>query len=186
MAALVSGLDLSTKTIAMKTPTSGAPSWILRHVIGLDRVNHPGVWHGSDLAAALTGAVFVLCLVLAAMQWLSRLQQTWVAALGGVVLGGLIGNNVDRISHRLVTDWLLIRVSDTGNIVVNLADVAIALGVVLAMVVVAWGLCRRLWSSAPPPAIQTRTPGLAEVTTVPTASGSRQADGRALECVTRA
>ncbi len=65
----------------------------------------------------------------------------WSAALAvGLQLGGALGNLLDRLLFGRVTDFIYIG----GGLVFNLADVALAIGMVLAVVV----LYSALFSSA--------------------------------------
>jgi len=69
----------------------------------------------------LLGLVVVLC---------TRKSLTWVEAIGiGLVIGGAIGNFMDRLLLGFVRDWLLF----FHRSAINLADVAVLIGVILLL-----------------------------------------------------
>ncbi len=76
------------------------------------------------IALALVFAIWLL--------WeLSRLgaQDTWVALAYGCILGGALGNLVDRVETGAVTDFLLFHWFDRAYFpAFNVADVAITIG----------------------------------------------------------
>jgi signal peptidase II len=65
--------------------------------------------------------------------WLARASSPLTAVALGLIIGGAIGNAVDRLAYGAVADFLLFHIT-TENIdfkwyVFNIADVAIVLGV---------------------------------------------------------
>lgn len=65
--------------------------------------------------------------------WLARAENRLVAIALGLIIGGAIGNAVDRLAHGAVVDFVLFHITTatfTFNwYVFNLADVAIVAGV---------------------------------------------------------
>ncbi len=127
---------------------------IVAHVLVAGRVVHVGSWLDLDLyynhagaGNALTGRPVVVsvlsilgCLALAA---LAARMRSRGASLGlGLLLGGGVGNLVDRLAGAPgpfrggVIDWIQL-FGSTGSM--NLADVAINLGVVVLVVMAIWG-----------------------------------------------
>lgn len=141
-AGLVVISDLGSNAVVLAGFRSHAPTWLLGTAVGIDPVRHQGLWSASQLVPGLIGTMFLLALVVVAGRYLSRSRQTWVTAMSGAALGGIVANNVDRVSSGNVTDWLVIRIS-SSNIVLNLADAAVLVGGTAAIVAVAWGLARR-------------------------------------------
>jgi signal peptidase II len=66
--------------------------------------------------------------------WLSRATLRLTALSLGLIIGGAIGNAIDRFAYGAVADFVLFHVSTTGFsfkwYVFNLADVAIVAGVI--------------------------------------------------------
>lgn len=78
---------------------------------------------GRWLLILLTGAVTAGLLV-----WLVRVQSRLQAAALGLVIGGALGNLVDRLRHGAVTDFLDFHVQGYHWPAFNLADSGIVLG----------------------------------------------------------
>lgn len=62
--------------------------------------------------------------------WLSRITTRIGAAGIGLVMGGAIGNGIDRVVHGAVADFFSFHVGDFYWYVFNLADAAIVAGVI--------------------------------------------------------
>jgi signal peptidase II len=72
--------------------------------------------------------------VLALMLWLARARGLLAALSLGLIIGGAIGNGIDRLAYGWVADFVFFHIS-TANwrfnwYVFNLADVAIVAGVI--------------------------------------------------------
>jgi signal peptidase II len=65
--------------------------------------------------------------------WLSRAGARVVALALGLIIGGAIGNGIDRLAHGAVADFVLLHIESAAFrfdwYVFNLADVAIVAGV---------------------------------------------------------
>jgi signal peptidase II len=71
--------------------------------------------------------IISVCLVI----WLHRVESRLVATAIGLVLGGAIGNVVDRVHHGAVVDFLDFHAFGYHWPAFNVADSAITVGVVL-------------------------------------------------------
>jgi len=80
---------------------------------------------------ALLGVKFVA--VAALLIWLARAGSRLAAVALGLIIGGAIGNAIDRLAHGAVVDFVLFHVTTTtwsfNWYVFNLADAAIVAGV---------------------------------------------------------
>ena len=83
----------------------------------------PYVWVG--LAAAI--GVFLV-------GWLWRTDRLWLAGSLGLILGGAIGNAVDRLRFGAVADFLDFHVNSWHWPAFNIADSAISIGVALIII----------------------------------------------------
>ena len=65
--------------------------------------------------------------------WMARTRSTLVAVALGLIIGGAIGNLIDRLAHGAVVDFVLLHAQIGDKVynwyVFNLADVAIVAGV---------------------------------------------------------
>jgi signal peptidase II len=63
--------------------------------------------------------------------WLFRSRSVLPAAGLGLIIGGALGNAIDRLAHRAVVDYLDLHALGRHFFVFNIADAAINVGVVL-------------------------------------------------------
>ncbi len=134
VAAVVIALDQITKEVVNSTLTRGE----VIEVVGplkLTLTYNDGVAFG--LAGG--GGILVIALAMVALVALGAFiasapdrLTTWLA--GGLILGGAVGNLIDRVRLGHVTDFVLV----SGWPAFNLADSAITVGVVL----LAWTVIR--------------------------------------------
>jgi signal peptidase II len=71
--------------------------------------------------------------------WLMRSRTNLAAAGLGAIIGGAIGNAVDRVVHGAVVDYLDLHAFGRHFFVFNLADAAINIGVALLLLDLALG-----------------------------------------------
>lgn len=89
-----------------------------------------GVMAGKPWAmVALTGAITLALTVLAL-----RARNPWEGAGFALVVGGSLGNIIDRIRQGAVTDFLDVYWQDWHWPVFNMADVAITIGAFLILI----------------------------------------------------
>ncbi len=79
------------------------------------------------------GLALIMSVVIAV--WLSRLKQheTLLAVALSLVLGGAVGNLIDRLAYGYVIDFLDVYVDNLHWPAFNIADSAITLGVILML-----------------------------------------------------
>jgi len=97
------------------------------------------VWHAQNRGAAFSlfqGGSFVFLVVsvlsigmVAYFHRSLRAQGAWLHVVLGVILGGTLGNFIDRLRQGYVTDWLSVGVGDTRWPTFNVADSSIVVGI---------------------------------------------------------
>ena len=108
-------------------------------VPGLDVVfaRNPGISYSllSATSPAARWALVAFTIVATALiaVWLWRTTTLRLALGIGLVLGGALGNAIDRISYGWVADFYYIHVGAFHWYVFNIADVAIVVGVALML-----------------------------------------------------
>ena len=136
---LAIGLDQWTKSIATAHLTYGEPvpvmpmlNWTLLHNYGaaFSMLSDAGGWQRwlfTGLAVLVSGIFTV---------WLLRLpKNTTVLAAGiALVLGGAVGNLIDRVSLGYVVDFIHVYYQDSHFPAFNIADSAITLGTILLII----------------------------------------------------
>jgi len=97
-----------------------------------------GISYGWFQTTSASGEMILLGIKVAAviglLVWLARAHSTLAAAGLGLIIGGAIGNAIDRFTFGAVMDFALFHVEIAGKdrdwYVFNLADVAIVAGVI--------------------------------------------------------
>jgi signal peptidase II len=139
LSVLIVVLDLWTKSIASNALTLYRPeavnSWLnmtLAHNYGaaFSFLSDAGGWQ-RWFFTILASVVTVVLVV-----WLFRLptEEKITAAALGLIIGGAVGNLVDRINHGYVVDFIDVYFRDWHWPAFNLADSAITCGVVLLII----------------------------------------------------
>ncbi|MDH3240051.1 MAG: signal peptidase II [Alphaproteobacteria bacterium] len=92
-----------------------------------------GLFGGAPEAGRwiLVGLSLVIVAVLAS--WMVRTSRSWVAAALGAVIGGALGNVIDRLHYGAVADFLDFHYAGWHWPAFNLADSAIVIGVGVLM-----------------------------------------------------
>ena len=132
ISAVVVGLDLGTKWLALRELSYGEDHWLVDGVVGLELVRNRGVAFGL-----LEGRWFTLTMILVAVIALICLIATNSPTASGAgpvgaggMLGGALGNLVDRLPDGSVTDFIAIGPWPRFN----LADSALTLGLLVLVV----------------------------------------------------
>lgn len=126
-AGLVIGLDQLTKVLALRYLSPGTSYPVIPHLFHLTLVENEGIafglFQGSKevLLVLITASIGVLVLLGFRMNF-TRWHVPWGL---GLILGGAVGNWMDRVRTGAVTDFLDFRIWP----VFNLADTAITVGV---------------------------------------------------------
>jgi signal peptidase II len=87
-----------------------------------------GLFNRSDIGS-LIFTVAAAAIIAVLLFWLVRVRGTLMAVALGSVIGGAIGNVIDRLRFDGVIDFLYFHVGTWGWPAFNLADAAICLGV---------------------------------------------------------
>jgi len=124
VATLVAGLDLGLKAVASGSLERGESE---RVFFGLELVNvrNSGVAFGFLSGAGTAVAVLTaLALALLVGYFATRAATPWLWLPAGMLLGGALGNLIDRVGDGEVTDFI----DPYAWPAFNLADTAIVLG----------------------------------------------------------
>jgi signal peptidase II len=117
--------------IALRQPVRLAP------VFDVIFAKNPGISYSLLSAHSAAGrwalVAFAFLATLFIGLWLWRTSTRLVALALGLILGGALGNAIDRFSYGWVADFYYFHVGTFHWYVFNLADVAIVLGVGLLL-----------------------------------------------------
>ncbi|MGZ6213690.1 MAG: signal peptidase II [Candidatus Limnocylindria bacterium] len=97
------------------------------------------VWHAQNRGAAFSlfqgGMIVFLIVSLLSIGMVVYFHRTlrdrspWLHVVLGMVLGGTLGNFIDRLRQGYVTDWLSIGIGDTRWPTFNVADSSVVIGI---------------------------------------------------------
>jgi len=127
-------LDQATKLIVYRTMTlHGPPVPVIGDLLRLVYIHNPGaafgLFHGSRWF--FVGVSLLSSLVLVSLALSGRYRDRWLLASFGMILGGAIGNLVDRLWLGVVIDFIQMGVAGRYWPVYNVADIGVTVGVAL-------------------------------------------------------
>lgn len=93
-----------------------------------------GLFNNDGALNALVFTAIAAAIVIALLAWLWRVRETLLAVAIGLVIGGAIGNVIDRLVRGAVVDFLDFHVAAWHWPAFNLADAAICIGVGLMVI----------------------------------------------------
>jgi signal peptidase II len=88
-----------------------------------------GLFNSGEARGTLVFAALSVLIVAALIFWLKRAGQGWLGLAIGLVIGGALGNIIDRLFRGAVVDFLDFHLGDWHWFAFNVADAAICLGV---------------------------------------------------------
>ncbi len=88
--------------------------------------------HGGDGVAILVGVA--VCVVIALAVWLWKVREAHIGIAIGLIIGGALGNVIDRLRFGAVADFLDFHVAGWHWPAFNVADSGITLGACLIVV----------------------------------------------------
>jgi signal peptidase II len=92
-----------------------------------------GLFQAESAAGTLALTLFQLTAVAVLTWWLLKSERRALVIGLGLVIGGALGNVIDRIRFGAVADFFHFHAGDYSFYVFNIADAAISIGVVLLL-----------------------------------------------------
>ncbi len=121
-AMLVAAMDLALKLLPL-----GEDRTLVPGVLGLHSLSNRGVAFGLFQGSPLSNALLVSLVLCFAALWLHRNPPSGLQAAGtAMMLGGALGNLLDRLLHGAVSDYLMLLFMEFP--VFNLADACVSVG----------------------------------------------------------
>lgn len=122
--------------------------------LALFRVHNDGIafsmLSGLHDVALIVVTLVIICFV--SYLWWTTAASRWISRLGfALIIGGAIGNLIDRIVHGYVIDYVLFHLPTWSFAVFNLADAYISVGAALVILeeILAWLRERRAGRGEP-------------------------------------
>ncbi|MEE8273745.1 MAG: signal peptidase II [Alphaproteobacteria bacterium] len=132
LAALVVALDQIVKSWAIAALSTDAGRVEVTPFFNLVMVWNRGVSFGFLGDAALPAwvlAAFAALVAAALVVWLARVHEPWLGAGIGLIVGGAVGNVIDRLARGAVADFFDFHLGVYHWPAFNVADAAITVGV---------------------------------------------------------
>jgi signal peptidase II len=136
VAVLILAIDQASKAWVLDLLATTPPPIVLTSFFNLVLTWNQGVSFGIFGGGAVPPLVLSLLSVLIVaflVGWLRKAQQIWSKIAIGSVIGGAIGNVIDRFVHGAVVDFLDVHVGDYHWPAFNVADSAIVVGVAMLL-----------------------------------------------------
>lgn len=129
-AAGVLAADLGSKAWASQYVSEGAGSGAIGGFVRLRRVSNQGASFGLGAQHPLVVIALAVLGTAGVAWWLTRTMTAGERIAVGVVLGGALGNLLDRVVQGAVTDWMQV---PWYPATFNLADLCIRGGIIAAL-----------------------------------------------------
>lgn len=137
LAALVVAADQATKWW-VRASLAAESDWIeVAGFFNLVTVWNRGVSFGMLGGGALPSwllALFAGVIAVGLAVWLARVDTPWLGAAIGLIIGGAVGNVIDRLAWGAVFDFLDFHIGGYHWPAFNLADAAITIGVAVLLI----------------------------------------------------
>ena len=129
-------IDQATKMIIKNSMHLKESISILGDVIRLTYIKNPGMAFGIQIGGKLFYSIFasIACLIILVFLFEIKPENFWSRFALTSILGGAIGNLIDRIAYSEVVDFIDIRIIRWP--VFNFADIAITIGMIILISVV--------------------------------------------------
>jgi len=129
-AAGVLAADLGSKAWASQYVSEGAGSGAIGGFVRLRRVSNQGASFGLGAQHPLVVTALAVLGTAGVAWWLTRTMTAGERIAVGIVLGGALGNLLDRVVQGAVTDWMQVAWYPATF---NLADLCIRGGIIAAL-----------------------------------------------------
>ncbi|MGB5554066.1 MAG: signal peptidase II [Flavobacteriaceae bacterium] len=134
------GCDQFSKNVVRKNVTPNDYIQIVNDNFILTNIENTGAMLGlgADLSPTLkliflqALPILVLCILLFRLLYVTNLNKWWVIAFA-FVIGGGIGNLIDRIAYGSVTDFFQVKLGFLKTGIFNMADVSVTTGVLVLL-----------------------------------------------------
>ena len=145
LSAAVLVVDQWTKSLVETHLSTGPPQVIIPGFLDLIYVRNSGIAFGLFAAGSNTAGVMILTLLgvvalglVLLYFWKTPAANRWVLVSLSLILGGAVGNLLDRALSGSVTDFIEVYVGSYHWPTFNAADSAISIGIVMMVIDALW------------------------------------------------
>ena len=93
-----------------------------------------GLFDGGAESMRWVLAAIALAITAALVLWLRSVASTYLAVVIGLIIGGAVGNVIDRVRYGAVVDFIDFHIAGYHWYTFNIADSAISIGVALLLI----------------------------------------------------
>jgi len=134
-AVLVVASDQISKVLIARNLSVGDTVWIIDPILKFTYAQNPFGLFSLAYGPRFLYIILPSLAVILVLIFLLRPQRTFVAVLLGLVLGGGIGNLIDRIRLGYVVDWISMGFRNWRWATYNIADGSIVVAVIILLIV---------------------------------------------------
>ncbi len=129
-------IDQVTKIVVKNFMEEKDSISVIGDIIRLTYIKNPGMAFGIQIGGKLFYTIFASMACVIILVYLFRLkpENFWARFALASILGGAIGNLIDRIIYSEVVDFIDIRIIRWP--VFNFADIAVTIGMIILIVIV--------------------------------------------------
>ena len=135
----VVALDQASKMIIKHSMVLGQSIPVLGDAVRITFVENDGIAFGLHVknAALFTAFSVVACVFIVVYLWKQRKEGNWLKTALILILGGAIGNVLDRVAFGKVVDFVDVGIRTVRWPVFNVADsaVVIGMGILIALMI---------------------------------------------------
>ena len=136
IAIILSFVDLLTKTLIFSINSLSSPKVIIDNFFRIERVKNFGAAFSSFQNMNIVLIIISLIVLIYLILSMNKQKESKLLTLSyGLLMGGLIGNLVDRISYSYVRDFLSFRIFGYDFAIFNIADMGIVIGAILLIII---------------------------------------------------
>ncbi len=141
VAGIVIALDQSTKSLVRTNLTKYDFVPVFGQWFGWQHVDNYGASFGLFQNGTMVLTLVAVAVTIAILVYVYYIPQdrVWMRILLGLMVGGAVGNLIDRASRGYVTDFIVMRIPGVYSWPnYNVADMAIVTGTILLAVTIIW------------------------------------------------
>jgi signal peptidase II len=132
----VVALDQFTKWLIRDVMTLGQSIPVIGDAVRITFIENDGIAFGLHVknAVLFTGFSIAACIFIVVYLWMQRREGNWLKSGLILILGGAIGNLIDRITSGRVVDFIDVGLRTVRWPVFNVADSAVVVGMGILIV----------------------------------------------------
>ena len=132
----VVAFDQVTKNLVKQAMALGQSIPVIGDAVRITFVENDGIAFGLHVknAAVFTAFSVVACVLIIVYLWKQRREGAWLKAALVLILGGAIGNVIDRVAFGKVVDFIDVGFRTVRWPVFNVADSAVVVGMGIMLV----------------------------------------------------